>query len=311
MESDVRWEPTLRVYCPLKAGSIDGTDSRPHDRAIERAMKAIYKPNKSVQGDPECTLFIGRLDPGTTEHALKKIFSKYGDIIYIRLVRDIVTGMSKRYAFVEYSKQRYASRARRDANHLAVDGSEILVEYECERVLAKWIPRRLGGGFGGKKESGQLRFGGSDRTFRRPIVLNKQDTGRGGPQDRPGNRHGGSHYDREGDRRRDRSRDTDRYHDRHRERDRHRDSDRYRDRDGDRYHDRREGRDRDTGRHRDRVRDRDRYSEKEGGTQGETHDQEVSIKMEHDTPVQTSEFIPTSVDSSAQPFVMNIKQEKL
>ncbi|XP_022094105.1 U11/U12 small nuclear ribonucleoprotein 35 kDa protein-like isoform X2 [Acanthaster planci] len=179
MESDVRWEPTLRVYCPLKAGSIDGTDTRPHDKAIERAMKAIYKPNKAVQGDPDCTLFIGRLDSSTSEHTLSKIFSKYGDIVHVRVVRDIVTGMSKRYAFIEYSKERYASRARRDANRLAIDGSEILVEYECERILPKWIPRRLGGGFGGKKESGQLRFGGSDRPFRRPIIISKQDDGSG------------------------------------------------------------------------------------------------------------------------------------
>lgn len=29
----------------------------------------------------------------------------------------------------------------------------------------------LGGGFGGKKESGQLRFGGRDRTFRKPMLV--------------------------------------------------------------------------------------------------------------------------------------------
>ena len=26
------------MYSPLMAGSIDGTDDRPHDRAVERAM---------------------------------------------------------------------------------------------------------------------------------------------------------------------------------------------------------------------------------------------------------------------------------
>jgi hypothetical protein len=29
----------------------------------------------------------------------------------------------------------------------------------------------LGGGFGGKKESGQLRFGGRDRPFRKPLPV--------------------------------------------------------------------------------------------------------------------------------------------
>lgn len=39
------------------------------------------------------------------------------------------------------------------------------------RLLKGWKPRRLGGGFAGKKESGQLRFGGRDRPFKKPIAL--------------------------------------------------------------------------------------------------------------------------------------------
>lgn len=35
-----------------------------------------------------------------------------------------------------------------------------------------WLFNFSGGGFGGKKESGQLRFGGKDRPFKRPIVPN-------------------------------------------------------------------------------------------------------------------------------------------
>lgn len=42
----------------------------------------------------------------------------------------------------------------------------ILVDYERSRGMVGWIPRRLGGGYGGKKESGQLRFGARDRPFR-------------------------------------------------------------------------------------------------------------------------------------------------
>lgn len=52
---------------------------------------------------------------------------------------------------------------------------------EYERILPGWKPRRygncfckvliifLGGGFGGRKESGQLRFGGVARPFKKPI----------------------------------------------------------------------------------------------------------------------------------------------
>ncbi|CAG5873857.1 U11/U12 small nuclear ribonucleoprotein 35 kDa protein [Menidia menidia] len=165
------WCPIAKVYDPLKAGSIDGTDVEPHDRAVWRAMCARYKPNKGVVGDPLLTLFVARLNPQTTEDKLQKVFSKYGDIQRLRLVRDIVTGFSKGYAFIEYKEERSVTRARRDANKLVVDQHEVFVDFEQERTLKGWLPRRLGGGLGGKKESGQLRFGGRDRPFRKPINL--------------------------------------------------------------------------------------------------------------------------------------------
>ncbi|XP_068100633.1 U11/U12 small nuclear ribonucleoprotein 35 kDa protein [Hyperolius riggenbachi] len=165
------WTPIAKAYHPLKAGSIDGTDEEPHDRAVLRAMLSRYVPNKGVVGDPLLTLFVARLSQQTTEEKLKEVFSRYGDIQRLRLVRDIITGFSKGYAFIEYKQESAIKKAYRDANKLVIDQREIFVDYELERVLKGWIPRRLGGGFGGKKESGQLRFGGRDRPFRKPINL--------------------------------------------------------------------------------------------------------------------------------------------
>lgn len=165
------WTPLAKDYDPLKAGSIDGTDEEPHDRAVLRGMLARYVPNKGVVGDPQLTLFVARLSQQTTEEKLKEVFSRYGDIQRIRLVRDFVTGFSKGYAFIEYKQEHAIKKAYRDAYKLVIDQQEIFVDYELERTLKGWIPRRLGGGFGGKKESGQLRFGGRDRPFRKPINL--------------------------------------------------------------------------------------------------------------------------------------------
>lgn len=53
---------------------------------------------------------------------------------------------------------------------MAIDDHTILVEYERERIQKGWKPRRLGGGLGGRKESGQLRFGGRDRPFQVPLT---------------------------------------------------------------------------------------------------------------------------------------------
>ncbi|XP_059168730.1 U11/U12 small nuclear ribonucleoprotein 35 kDa protein-like [Physella acuta] len=157
-------------YDPLKAGSIDGTDEYPHDRAISRALQSNYRPNKYVKGDPERTIFVGRLSPHTTEDSLKMCLKQFGTIINVRLVRDIVTGFSKCYAFIEFEDKYQARNCVRSGHPCMVDDHNVLLEMEKERILKGWIPRRFGGGLGGKRESGQLRFGGRDRPFRKPII---------------------------------------------------------------------------------------------------------------------------------------------
>jgi len=162
-------------YEPTKAGSIDGTDTIPHDHAIVRAeiAKATRKydadRDPKIQGNPERTLFVGRLSHSTTESTIQHTFSRYGRLARYRLVRDIVTGASKGYAFVEFEREGDARMAWGD--RVELDGRILLLEFERERMMRNWIPRRLGGGLGGKKESGQLRFGGRDRPFKKPISI--------------------------------------------------------------------------------------------------------------------------------------------
>lgn len=60
------------------------------------------------------------------------------------MVEDIVTGKSKGYAFIEYETEREAARAYRHGHRTFLDGRELFVDMECERLLPGWIPRRLG-----------------------------------------------------------------------------------------------------------------------------------------------------------------------
>lgn len=170
-EQNMDWNPVPLSYDPLKAGSIDGTDDIAHDKGIIRAINSTYKPNKGVNGKPEHTIFVGRLSPNTDEDSLGYVFSDYGEIKKLRLVRDIVTGFSRCYAFIEYFDEDSAYKAQKEADKTVLDEREIYVDFECERCLKGWIPRRLGGGIGGKKESGQLRFGGKNRPFKKPFNI--------------------------------------------------------------------------------------------------------------------------------------------
>jgi len=174
------------VYEPVKAGSIDGTDVDPHDKAIKRAMYAVdikkykYEKDSKIRGEPKKTLFVARLDMGTTEDTLKREFGRFGKIKSLRLVRDVVTGISRGYAFIEYSHEEDMREAFFRTHRMNIDGRQIMVDFERERVMKTWIPRRFGGGIGGKKESGQLRFGGRDRPFKKPYTVRQTgDNSRG------------------------------------------------------------------------------------------------------------------------------------
>nr|CCA14475.1 U11/U12 small nuclear ribonucleoprotein 35 kDa protein putative [Albugo laibachii Nc14] len=169
----VRKDPTVwyaSEYDPSRMGSIDGTGNHFHDKALLRASKLHFDPKRdsNIKGDATKTLFIGRLHSETSQDAIYQLFSSYGPIAHVRLVRDIVTKASKGYAFVEYRDRRHFERALEDGNDRILDGRKLLVDYERSRLMPGWKPRRMGGGLGGKKESGQLRFGGVSHPFKRP-----------------------------------------------------------------------------------------------------------------------------------------------
>ncbi len=145
-------------YDPQMSGSIDGTDLIPHDRALIRAYRTNYKPPHRCS-----SFFIGHLPPSCTENDLSKLFPR---ATRIDLIRDIVTRESKCYAFADGDIDR--KKEYRFNGHL------LLIEDVASKNVVGWKPRRCGGGLGGKKESGQLRFGGSERPFKKPYHINEQ-----------------------------------------------------------------------------------------------------------------------------------------
>lgn len=144
-------------YDPQMSGSIDGTDFTPHDRALTRAYRSKYQP---PQPPVPSSVFVGHIPPSCTEADLAQLFPTATGV---HLIRDVVTRESKGYAFLDGPvdrKKQYHFR-----------GHLLLLEDVASRKLPGWKPRRCGGGLGGRKESGQLRFGGSQRPFKQPFHL--------------------------------------------------------------------------------------------------------------------------------------------
>ena len=83
----------------------------------------------------------------------------------------VVTGCSKGYGFVEYVYDEDFRSAFFAAHKTRIDDMQILVDFMREQTVPGWIPRRLGGGVGGRKQSGQMRFGGRDCPFRAPFDI--------------------------------------------------------------------------------------------------------------------------------------------
>lgn len=47
-------------------------------------------------------IFVGGLNYSTTEETLDEIFSKYGEILSVRVVKDHETGRSRGFAFISF-----------------------------------------------------------------------------------------------------------------------------------------------------------------------------------------------------------------
>ncbi|XKL61338.1 hypothetical protein PGB90_008395 [Kerria lacca] len=65
----------------------------------------------------------------TTEHQIKKIFSKYGNLESVQVIFDGKTGRSKEFCFVYYENDEDAKIAKEQCTGMKIDGHHILVDF--------------------------------------------------------------------------------------------------------------------------------------------------------------------------------------
>jgi RNA recognition motif-containing protein len=72
-------------------------------------------------------IFVGNLDFGATESAIRSLFEPYGTVDRVNLVTDRDTGRSRGFAFVEMSDSAQADRAIAALNGAHLDGRALNV----------------------------------------------------------------------------------------------------------------------------------------------------------------------------------------
>ncbi|EGG23117.1 RNA-binding region RNP-1 domain-containing protein [Cavenderia fasciculata] len=217
-----------------------------NDRSNSQDDEETQRLNKLANtAPPSRVLGVFGLNPRTTESDLDQVFSKYGKLEKVNLIRDRQTRSSRCYAFIYFDNKEDAVSAKEGSLSLELDGRVIRIDYSASQKPHDPTPGRY--------------FGTPSRYSPYKRYDDRGGYNRGG--DRGGDR-GYDRYDR--DRSRDRGYDRydrDRSRDRDYDRDRGYDRDRSRDRGGDRGGDRDRGYDRDRSRDRgyDRDNSRDRY----------------------------------------------------
>jgi RNA recognition motif-containing protein len=72
-------------------------------------------------------IYIGNLSYQTTEETLKRLFSDFGEIESIKVIKDRFTGRPKGYGFIEMPSNSEADQAIKALNGNRIDGSNIKV----------------------------------------------------------------------------------------------------------------------------------------------------------------------------------------
>lgn len=129
------------------------------------------------KSDPRCTVFVLRLLYLILNSQLAESLAQYGPIVSSCIVRDS-RGKSRGYAFVVFEEARNASECVEELcrTGLLLSTSEwthpACVDIERARLVRNWMPRRLGGGMGGRGYKQKRLFSSASALGRRLAVGN-------------------------------------------------------------------------------------------------------------------------------------------
>ena len=99
-------------------------------------------------------IYVGSLSYNVTEEDLKQAFEPFGEVESVRIIKDMYTGRSKGFGFVEMPAKSEAQSAIESLNGKELKGRTVTVNEARPRSEG----RRGGRGAGGGRQGGGRRF---------------------------------------------------------------------------------------------------------------------------------------------------------
>lgn len=142
-----------------------------HQQSFKRQLEEwhAYAHADDDVGDPHRTVFVLRLDYHVTELDLSKALANYGVIESVKIIRNRTDNTSRGYGFVVFERDTDAATCVLELLRLGIRlGSRTaLVDFERGHTQRNWLPRRLGGGLGGRGQAAKGQFASAAATQRR------------------------------------------------------------------------------------------------------------------------------------------------
>ncbi len=105
-------------------------------------------------------IFVGNLSKDVTDEDLQNLFSEYGSLRSVKIIRDLFSGESKGFGFIEMPGLSEAQKAINELNTKELKGKKIVVNEARPRNDRRGGNRggggrRSGGGGGGNRGGGR------------------------------------------------------------------------------------------------------------------------------------------------------------
>ena len=105
-------------------------DRRERSRESRRDLEKInYNNNIMIPSDTNEELFITGIRDWMTDTNIKESFSKYGEIEYIKTLKDRKTNRNKGTGFIKFKEKKSAFLAMMDANNIFCKGKSLKIRY--------------------------------------------------------------------------------------------------------------------------------------------------------------------------------------